>query len=81
MERCLRQLKILTKNLSKHYVDMKEPRGRGDGALNQQSVPVGHQGLLPSSELTLHGMLRMLRWSEGSLLVHVSVWMRERRKW
>lgn len=39
---------------------MKEPKGRRDGALRQQSVPAGHQRLLPSSELTIRGMLRML---------------------
>lgn len=61
-----------------HYVDMKEPKRRGDGALSQQSVPVGHQGLLPSSELTLQGMLRMLMVRGLSAGAPVCVEQRER---
>lgn len=38
----------------------KSPKEGGDGALSQESVPLGNQGLLPSSELTIQGMLRML---------------------
>lgn len=73
-------IKRLTKNPQNHYGDMKEPKGRGDGALSQQSVPVGHQGLLPSSELTIQGVLRMLMVRGLLARAHVCVEETERRR-
>lgn len=59
---------------------MKEPRGSGDGALSQQRVPAGHQGLLSSSELTIQGMLRTLVVRELFASARVCLEERERRK-